>query len=244
MKNKVHLISIVFLVFLATGLKAQTPTDTLQSRAHYVEARPTIFLQAGVMGNFVNRSSLETPGTPGFSGGVGFRKQLGEDFFILLQVNYQHKYFIRMLTTVYEPLINSDLLLTTSCSFDEIECPIIVGSSFAKVEMGLGLAPSYLLHSILNQTVSGSPLIDDNIRARYNRYNTPFTAYFYLTNISPCIYLGLPLSKNIQLTYLFSFELVKNPINPYSYIQSYQFIQNKLSITFKLYHHEKNINPK
>ncbi len=240
MKNKVHLSSIVFLAFLGTGLKAQTPADTLISRAHFVEAKPSFFLQAGVMGNTIRRTTTEQAIYPGFSAGISIRKDLSEYTHILLMVNYQHKYFENIKTTVYEPIISSNLQLTTSAYFDEIECPIVFVYSFEKLDLGAGLAPSYLIHSVLRQNVTGNfGNYSSYIKEQYNKYDNPNTAYFYLTNVSPCFYANFPLFQRFNLTYLFSFELISNPIEPYSSIQPYRFIQNKLSLTFKLNSNEK-----
>jgi hypothetical protein len=233
-----------FLICGVQGLlPAQVRTDSLSNQAIYVESRPAVFIQAGAMANVISLPTRTTPPTPGFSGGVGVRKSIGENTYLLLEVNYQHKYFTDLNTTVYEPLLRSNLQLTTSAAFDELACPLICASRFGALDVGIGLQPSYLIHSILKQNVSGSPLITPDLRAKYNKYDTPYTAYFYLTNISPCIYLNLPFSDRCSLTYLFSFELVQNPISPYSFIQPYQFIQNKLSFTFKLYSNEKTVHP-
>jgi hypothetical protein len=244
MRSLKFIVLICYVISSPVGLIAQCSRDSIPFKSIWVNARPAYEVQAGLMCNYIRQNTFIPASSIGYSAGIGTRKNISENLFISLRVSYQHKSFSGLNTIVYEPLVRGNLQLTTSASFDEIESSILICTSFPHFETGAGLAPSYLIHSILNQTVSNAPPSQAyQMSTIYNKNNNPYTAYFYLTNVSPCLYIAYPFTKHLSIAYYFSFELVKNPIEPYSFIQPYQFIQNKITLILKFRPHEKNALP-
>ncbi|MFI5148859.1 MAG: hypothetical protein ACHQRM_03935 [Bacteroidia bacterium] len=246
MKQSPTTAMLFCILFVCQTLFAQQGQDSLLNHANRVLGKPAYFVQAGPMLNYVRRTTVEPAATVGYSAGIGTRKNITENLSLIFSVNYQHKSFENMTTTLYEPLVRDYFQMSTSAKFDEIECSVLCTTHLEYLELGAGLCPSYMIHSLLNQSVTGYPRNVTPTNARtlnniYTKTDNPYTAYFYLTNVSPCLYVAYPFTKCLSIAYDFSFELVKNPIEPYSYIQPYQFIQNKIILILKIQPHEKNI---
>jgi len=200
-----------------------------------VISKNSLSIHAGTLISFIKQEKINWSPAISYAVGLSFKKQINKSASIILMMNYQRKYFNNLKTEFYELQYKKDVTLNTSFVNHELECPIIYNYDNKKIQIGFGINVSYLIASKINQNPSGDfGAVDNGIKAKYTLIDHPSTAPFHKTNVSPLIHIAYYPTKRIGFIYQVSYELLKNPLPDFSYFNQYNFINNKLMLTFKL----------
>jgi len=233
---RLPLKTFICLLALFACKSSWSQRDSIKSKAQIVIAKPEIWVEGGLLCSFLKQEKVNKNPTYSGSAGFSFLRKIDSHSFFQVQIDYQHKHYEGMQTELYDIGYQVNVNLCTSFSFDEIEVPLFYGFYSNKCSMAFGIAPSYLLASNLNQTPSGNfGMSSNNIRGKYTRTNYPYMAPFHPVNLAPGIELSYAPFDRIKLIYQFTYELVRNPLTDYSYFGPFNFLSNKILITFKLH---------
>jgi hypothetical protein len=228
--------TVTYLLVLLASKSTWSQSDSLKPKAHIVIAKPEIWVEAGLLCSFLKQEKINKSPTYNGCAGFSFRRRIDSHSFFQFRIDYQHKHYERMQTELYDFGYQVNVNLCTSFSFDEIEVPLFYGFYSNKYTLAIGIAPSYLIASNINQTPSGDfGMSSNNIRGKYTLINYSSLAPFHSVNISPGIELSYSPLERIKLIYQFTYELMRNPLTDYSYFGPFNFLSNKILISFKLH---------
>jgi hypothetical protein len=206
--------TVTYLLVLLASKSTWSQSDSLKPKAHIVIAKPEIWVEAGLLCSFLKQEKINKSPTYNGCAGFSFRRRIDSHSFFQFRIDYQHKHYERMQT----------------------ELPLFYGFYSNKYTLAIGIAPSYLIASNINQTPSGDfGMSSNNIRGKYTLINYSSLAPFHSVNISPGIELSYSPLERIKLIYQFTYELMRNPLTDYSYFGPFNFLSNKILISFKLH---------
>lgn len=210
--------------------------DSIPNRAKVVLLKPGISLYAGPVISFVRQDKINPAPFIGYCGGVSFKRQTSPQSFILLAFTYQHSSFADLPSQIYDREFQLTVNLTSNASFDKLVFPLLYGYNQKKYALAFGASPSYLLFSDLTQGIKdnygkNTPYIIN----KYSVSHSTSSASFYRTNVALSLMASIKFSGYVNLVYLLDYELVTDPIPDFSYLSPYNFIHNKLILTFKIH---------
>jgi hypothetical protein len=226
MKIKSAIVSLLCLLQFQVAVCFAQKDSTLNKTLFYFNAgavAETFFLNKG---NTTNIS---------YCLGFSARQTISKKSSIVLMFNYQHQYNKDIKTELFDQQYKTNVSLSTSFSNEVIEIPLMYSYDAGQVSIAAGLATTFLFHTNITQKPMGDyGSIEDGIIAKYNFKDVETTAAFNRVNIAPAFGISLFPFKGLGVTYLLTYDLLKNPLTDYSYFSSYTLLNNKLLLTIKL----------
>lgn len=226
MRKKVLIYITIFILHMNYICLSQP--DTIISKSSFS-------IHGGTLLSFIKQDKVNASPSISFAVGLSFKKKVQSNSSIILMMNYQKKYFNNLKTDFYDLQYKKQITLSTSFINHELEFPLIYSYDNKKIQVGFGINVSYLIASKINQEPSGDfGQVTNGINAKYTLIDHLSTAPFHKVNISPLLHVGYYPTVRIGVVYQLSYELLKNPLPDFSYFSQYNFLNNKLMLTFKL----------
>lgn len=171
----------------------------------------------------------------GFRFGFGISKDIKNDFLYSTNIWYQKSNYSNRVSNFYDSNFSENVNLVTNTKFDQIFWNFEICKKIKKINLGVNFGFNYLLKSETSQVVSGGTGITaENIYYTYTIYD--FQKDSYYNAINP--FIGLSVSyfpiKHFGIKYENNFAMLSNPFQKYQYFNSFNCINNSISLILKI----------